>query len=376
MTTSNDEPHDEHLARVTDLSAWRLTPASAPANSAAGERGSREARERGDGETEPAGAEATTCSTLSEEPGPSAGSGEPRAQAAPSVTAVFGAGDSRRGPGAGPSADTAERFIARQVDRRREEVAAPAAAAESEPHPGLLRVPSPTRGERATTPGDDPAARQPNAIRDARARAARASTDRRDVEAADGEAPLTLTTEEAVEAAEHRILRRLRRADRSREELRRELASDDLLDDESVEGLLDRLADLGYVDDVRMAETLADKLLDRKGKGIEGVRRELRHRLLDDDVIAEALEGRERDDEFNRAASLAASRAERLRGHDRDTAMRRLMGFLQRRGFGSGVALIAANDALDALDRPGTPGPTRGTARPGVSGVYFGNADE
>lgn len=180
---------------------------------------------------------------------------------------------------------------------------------------------------------------------------------------------------EALATAEQRILARLRRADRSREELRRELASDEFLDRDGIEELLDRLADLGYIDDERMAEALADKLLDRKGKGLDGVRRELRARLLDDNAIAHALNGRERDDDFARAAALAAGRAARLRGLDRDVALRRLTGFLQRRGFLSGVALIAAGEALDAVDRPAGHGTLDAPSRP-ATGVYFGNLDD
>lgn len=185
------------------------------------------------------------------------------------------------------------------------------------------------------------------------------------------------TRDEALLAAEARILKRLRRGDRSRGELRHELAGDELLDADGIEQLLDKLADLGYIDDARMAESLADKLFDRRGKGIEGVRRELRQRMLDDESIAAALDGRDRDDEFERAAGIAETRAERLRGVDRETAVRRLTAFLQRRGFGSGVSLIAANNALD-----GTGGTSRkgGAATKGDSGaasrVYFGNTTD
>lgn len=197
---------------------------------------------------------------------------------------------------------------------------------------------------------------------------------RRDAPPADGVDDDAPTRDEALATAEQQLLRRLRRGDRSREELRRELAGDEHLDEAGIEAILEKLDSLGYIDDLRMAETLADKLFDRRGKGIEAVRRELRHRFLSDEAIEHAIDGRERDDEFSRAAELAVSRAERLRGVDRETALRRLVGFLQRRGFGSGVAFIAANDALNGVDAPPrSPSGSAGTS--GTSGVYFGNTD-
>lgn len=187
-----------------------------------------------------------------------------------------------------------------------------------------------------------------------------------------------ISREEAIAEAEQRLLRRLRRGDRSREELRRQLATEDDVDESAIEELLERLEELGYIDDLRMAEVLADTLFDRRGKGMEAVRRELRQRLLSDDAIERALDGRERDDEHARAASIAATRAERLHGLDRDTALRRLVGFLQRRGFGSGVAFIAANEALDGAAVPpqGSSRRPGKSSKPDTSGVYFGNTEE
>lgn len=160
-----------------------------------------------------------------------------------------------------------------------------------------------------------------------------------------------------VDAAEQRALAILRRGDKSREELRLALVGEsagetpgERLDDDEIAALLDRLAELGYLDDVRMAEHLVDRLRERKGLGNAGLRRALRERRLDSEAIDQALAGLDRDDEFARAAELASSRAGRLRGLDHDTAMRRLVGVLQRRGYSQGVAMIAAGEALVASD--------------------------
>lgn len=185
------------------------------------------------------------------------------------------------------------------------------------------------------------------------------------------EAPISLPARDAAIAeAEERMVARLRRADRSSGEIRRELHEIDELDASGAEEIIERLTTLAYLDDDRMAEALVERLITRKGSGIDGVRRELRRRLFDDEVIERALADRERSDEYARAGELAQQRAARMTGLDRDTAMRRLVGFLQRRGYSGGVAMIAAGEALEGRSASESRRFRSGDAR---ERVYFGN---
>lgn len=152
--------------------------------------------------------------------------------------------------------------------------------------------------------------------------------------------------ERAVEAAEERALAMLRRTDRSSGELRRALAQDELLGEAEIERILERLGELGYLDDARLAEHLVEKHLVRQGKGRMAVERLLRDKGIPPEAIDAALAEHDRDDEFERARETAIDRARKLRGLDEETATRRLVSFLQRRGFTSGVAYRAAQDAL------------------------------
>jgi regulatory protein len=73
-----------------------------------------------------------------------------------------------------------------------------------------------------------------------------------------------------------------------------------------------------------------------------GVSRDLAERVVD-----EADPG----DEEDRALEVARARASRFRGLDTATAYRRLLGFLERRGYGGEAARTAARKALEEAQR-------------------------
>ena len=108
-------------------------------------------------------------------------------------------------------------------------------------------------------------------------------------------------------------------------------------DADEVEIEIDRLERVGLLDDVALGETLVRTLRERKGLGRSALNAELRRRKLDPDAIGASLETLE-DDELDRALVLAVKRAPQLRVHDRETAKRRLVAFLMRKGY-SGIDL-------------------------------------
>lgn len=171
--------------------------------------------------------------------------------------------------------------------------------------------------------------------------------------AASGQTPLP---------GEERALSLLRRSDKTRAELAARLREDEELSEEAREAVLDRMEEYGYLSDARVADAIVDKLLRRQGKGRMLVERELRHRGISEHIIEASLEDCDRDDEFLRAEAAALERARKLRGVDDVTAHRRLVSYLQRRGFTSGVALRAAEQALQRHPSGG---------RPTTSGVFF-----
>jgi regulatory protein len=145
--------------------------------------------------------------------------------------------------------------------------------------------------------------------------------------------------------AENISMHALTRRGLSRWELGEVLLSREL-DPCIVEAELDRLEGVGLIDDAALAETIVRTQSERKGLGRAALVAELRRRRIDLDVIEEALEEFDEADEVERATTLAVRRARQLTGLDHETAVRRLGGFLQRKGYSSEAVRGAVSTAL------------------------------
>ena len=103
-----------------------------------------------------------------------------------------------------------------------------------------------------------------------------------------------------------------------------------------VEAVLDRLEDLGLVDDKAFTRDYVSVRL-RKGQAMEKIRRDLLAKGVSandiEDVLAESATEDPVGDELERATELACKKARTLTRFDRNTAYRRLSGFLFQRGF-------------------------------------------
>lgn len=145
--------------------------------------------------------------------------------------------------------------------------------------------------------------------------------------------------------AENVSLSALTRRGMSRWELEKTLLSREL-DPDMVEAELERLEGAGLVDDAALADTIVRTQHDRKGLGRSALTAELRRRHIPQHHIDEALEQVGDDDEVVRATELAERRARQLISLDRETAVRRLTGYLMRKGYGSAVVRRAVDGAL------------------------------
>jgi regulatory protein len=126
--------------------------------------------------------------------------------------------------------------------------------------------------------------------------------------------------------------------------------------------LRERLADRDHGPDViEVAMTLArdERLVDddalsaalvaewrARGHAARRIRRDLRRRGFDKDVVARAIGTLEDHDEGAVAFDLARRRADGLGHVPAETAYRRVVGYLARRGYGEGLARKAARDAV------------------------------
>lgn len=152
--------------------------------------------------------------------------------------------------------------------------------------------------------------------------------------------------DEAVrEAAEALLVKRLRTRSLSEREAADVLRGEGL-DREAALLVVDAFRERGYLDDQRLAEQLVHNGIDRKSQGRRSIAQTLVKRGLPREVIDVALAETE-DDDQERALEFARKKATSMRSLDRDTALRRLVGQLSRRGFPGNVAMAVARQALD-----------------------------
>ena len=119
----------------------------------------------------------------------------------------------------------------------------------------------------------------------------------------------------------------------SRAELRKKLIRLEF-GDSIVDGVLDDLQRLGYVDDRRFAKTRALSAADHRKQGPRRALMELRKTGVSEQVARDALgDVYATRDTLQVARELAMKQAPRLRKLDPLVARRRLTGMLQRRGF-------------------------------------------
>lgn len=129
-----------------------------------------------------------------------------------------------------------------------------------------------------------------------------------------------------------------------------ELASELLALDHSaneVSIIVDEFIESHYLDDIGLARAQCEKLRSSKGASKGQIRRKLRERKLPDHVIDEVCDELDSAEEFDLLRETAEKRAGQMKGLDRQTAERRLMGFLARRGWSGEAVTRAAREALD-----------------------------
>jgi regulatory protein len=149
------------------------------------------------------------------------------------------------------------------------------------------------------------------------------------------------------EQARNLCLRLLTARARTRAELEGQLAKRGYPDDVTAR-VLDRLAQVGLVDDVDFAQQWVQSRRVNAGKGKRALAAELRTKGVDDDVITAALAGIDTGAERERAEQLVRDKLRREKlGDDDDTKVaRRLVGMLARRGYSQTMAFDVVKGEL------------------------------
>ena len=117
---------------------------------------------------------------------------------------------------------------------------------------------------------------------------------------------------------------------------------------EAAAAVLDRLGEVGLIDDAAFARAWVNSRQAGRGLSRRALQSELRAKGVDAEDAEQALELVDDQDEWDTARRLVARRISGLRRVDRETAHRRLLGMLARKGYGSGLAGVVIREALDA----------------------------
>jgi len=141
---------------------------------------------------------------------------------------------------------------------------------------------------------------------------------------------------------------------RSRKELSDKLAAKGV-PAELATRLLDRFEEVGLVDDIAFARTWVSQRQSAAGGGKGLARRalaqELRRKGVSDQTTREVLDELDPADEDAAARELVRRKLRTLSRVDDQTATRRLVGMLARKGYPSGLAFSVVREELAAAGR-------------------------
>ena len=155
------------------------------------------------------------------------------------------------------------------------------------------------------------------------------------------------------EQARAYCLRLLTARARTRAELEERLGKRGYPDDVTAQ-VLDRLTDVGLIDDADFAEQWVRSRRLNAGKGKRALAAELRTKGIDDELITSTLAGIDAGAERDRAEQLVRDKLRRERltdepGNDAVTkVMRRLVAMLARRGYQQSMAFDVVNTEIAA----------------------------
>ncbi|MBO3142631.1 regulatory protein RecX [Dermatophilus congolensis] len=161
-----------------------------------------------------------------------------------------------------------------------------------------------------------------------------------------GSGALSVSAEYAE--AKRIALRKLAAAPRSRAQLAEAIVAKDIPRDTADE-VLDRLEDVGLVDDAAYAQMLVRSLRESKGLSKRSLEMELMKRGVEATVAEDAVDHLDVERDKEAARAVVAKKLRAMSGLNIETKKRRLLGLLGRRGYSSNIAFSVVAEALDAL---------------------------
>jgi len=152
---------------------------------------------------------------------------------------------------------------------------------------------------------------------------------------------------EPHDVARQIVLRQLAMAPRTRKQLRDKLRQRACPDDVA-EAVLDRMTEVGLVDDKAYAGMLIRSQQASRGLARRALARELRTKGVDDETARATLEQIDPEAERDRAAQLVAKKLRSMHGLEPLVQKRRLAGMLARKGYPAELSMAVIREAIHA----------------------------
>lgn len=141
------------------------------------------------------------------------------------------------------------------------------------------------------------------------------------------------------------VLRQLTNSPKSRAQLEETLRKRRCPDDVAA-AVLDRMEEVGLVDDRAYAAMLVRSQQAGRGLATRALAHELRRKGVDDDTAQAALDDVDPHAEEERARQLVAKKMRTMHGLDATVQTRRLAGMLARKGYGSELSMRVIREAI------------------------------
>ena len=116
------------------------------------------------------------------------------------------------------------------------------------------------------------------------------------------------------------------------------------------ERVLDRLTEVGLIDDEAYAQSFVASRHRHGGLGAGALREELKRKGVDATTAASAVTVVDRDAEYRRARALLERRVDSAMANGVDTAHRRMLGLLARRGYPPDLAQRVVREVIDEYE--------------------------
>lgn len=149
--------------------------------------------------------------------------------------------------------------------------------------------------------------------------------------------------ERLEQRAKNILLHQLSRSMKTRFQLSETLKKREI-PEEIAQRVLDRFTEAQLIDDSIFAAAYVRSRIDN-GRSASAIRAELRRKGVSQDLIQLNLSEIDSEREQEIANKLAASRFARMSNLEDEVRKRRLLGFLQRRGFSQAIAYRAISNA-------------------------------